>query len=170
MKIDTSNNFATIPAGDHLLRLNAVEIRESDDKFGKSKDGKTKRLMWQFFSKATDPETGDPYEYCVWTGTAYGMSNANMTILLNQLVPDMTLEKAKTFDTDELVDKWFRARIRLEKNEAGEMKPKHILLEPYVARSAAPATEASAAPKKPTPPPPPDDEDEEKDPFAKGGN
>jgi len=130
MKFNTEKPRPLCPAGDHILKLVEVREQEMDDRYGKSATGKVVRNIWQFVSSETD-EDGTPYEYGVFTGDTYGNPKAGMTLLVDMLVPGMTVEKFADFDSDELIGKKFRAQIKHVKREDGTgAKAVHVYITP----------------------------------------
>ena len=62
MKFETQKDRPLISTGEHILKLASVEVREMDDRYGRSSTGKVNRIVWQFISNEAD-EDGAPYEY-----------------------------------------------------------------------------------------------------------
>jgi hypothetical protein len=149
-----------IPAGDHLLCLVSVEEKYMPS-FNDPKQ-ETLRWVWQFKAKATDPETGDRYEYRVYTGPTYGDSRATLTILLDQICPDWTDEQKQNVNTDELLNTYYKAKIRHDKpDKLGDPpKPKFAFIEPY--KKPAATAKSKTAPQPETT----DDDEFLDDPFA----
>lgn len=139
MKFETQKDRPLIEAGEHVLKLSAVDTLEMDDLYGKSKDGKVTKVIWRFVSLSED-ENGNPFEYAVFTGQAYGNEKAAMTALVDMLVPGMTPDKFADFDSDDLIGKKFRAQIKHVKKENGSgMKAVHVYITPIAAKPAKPA-------------------------------
>ncbi len=139
-----------ITQGDHLLCLISVE-EKMQPSFNDPKVD-TPRWIWQFKAKATDPETGDRYEFRVYTGVTYGDSRATLTILLDQMVPDWTDDQKANVNTDELLQTYYKAKIRHEKPEkiGDPPKPKLAFIEPYKpTKATAPAAKPAPAPEPP---------------------
>jgi len=151
MKIGTGKPRTLIPAGEHLLFLQSATLKTMQNKFkGSGADAdEVERLIWQFISKTKDPDTGEGYEFAVFTGLKYGNTKAAMTKLLDNISPGITVETADTLDTDDLCGKWYRARIKHSKDQSGNPKAEYTMLEPY---SAKPATKAPAPPDDPKDP------------------
>ena len=148
MKFETQKDRPLIQTGEHILKLASVEVREMDDRYGRSSTGKVNRIVWQFVSNEAD-EDGAPYEYAVFTGELYGNEKAGMTALVDMLVPGMTPAKFAAFDTDDLIGKRFRAQIKhIKKDDGTGMKAVHVYLAP-VGTKAAEAKPASLAVAKP---------------------
>jgi len=138
-----------------------ISVEEKDMPSYNDASVTTPRWIWQFKAKTTDPETGERYEYRIYTGPTYGDSRATLTILLDQMCPDWTEEQKANVDTDELLQKYFKAKIRHEKpDKVGDPpKPKFVFIEPHNPKPAA-------AKGKPAPEPEPEADDFEEDPFA----
>lgn len=162
MKITTTKARPLIPTGEQLLCLISVEVKVLSNLFKESPSDpdEVERLLWQFQSKATDPDTGEPYEYGIFTNLNYGHARAGITKLLDQLVPGITIDIADQLDTDDLCNKWYRARIKHVKNAQGVDKAEHTMIEPYAGKASTAA--------KSTPAPPPDEPEKPVagDPFA----
>lgn len=135
MKLGTEREYALIPAGEHLLKLTACDKVELDDHFGRSDTGKVVRIKWRFVSQAASDD-GVPYDYITYTGLEYGNEKAGLTKLLDMLVPGITKKVFDEFDTDDLIGRKFRARIKHVKREDGTPRPELVLLEPVVPRPA----------------------------------
>lgn len=153
-----------IPEGEHLLCLMSVE-EVTQPSFNDPKIDAV-RWIWQFKAKATDPETGERYEFRQYTGPNYGNPKAGLTVLLDQMLPTWTEEQKGVIDTDKVLQTYYKARIRHEKaDKLGDPpKPRLLFIEPYKAKPATSATPAAAAPA--APPVERDDfADGEKDPF-----
>ena len=125
-----------ISVGPHVLTLAEVVEHVADNPYfdmNKPEGGlNTKqrtRLIWRFRSDAGDGE-GNPYEYSHWTGTTYGDSRANLTWLLDQLLPDSDEEMRANINTDVLIGRKFRTKIQNRKNQKGEMVPGALFFEP----------------------------------------
>lgn len=154
MKFETEKPRPLISAGEHVLKFLGVESKQLDDKFGRSNDGSGKitRNIWQFVSQETDDE-GNPFEYGVFTGSAYGNEKAAMTALVDMLVPGMTMEKFSDFDSDDLVGKKFRAQIKhVKKDDGNGVRAVHVYVTPVASKSARPVAKTK-------------EEDDERDPF-----
>ena len=133
-----------IPPGDHILTLTEVKPFSGDNPYfdpkepesGTNQKHKT-RLIWQFLSDSEDAE-GTRYEHAVWTGEYYGHQRAGLTALLDQMLPDAGDDVKSSINTDFLVGTRYKAKIRLTKNQKGDLVPKAVDLEPV----------AGLAPKK----------------------
>lgn len=135
MKFETQKDRPLISAGEHVLKLASVDVKEMDDRYGRSSTGKVNRIVWQFISNETDDD-GAPYEYAVFTGDVYGNEKAGMTALVDMLVPGMTVEKFAEFDTDDLIGKRFKAQIKhVKKDDGTGMKATHVYLAPVAAKA-----------------------------------
>ncbi len=142
MQVQVEKSRALIPAGEHTLTLREITPKTVQSRFAKSPDGTKEKLLFRFESSQSD-EDGEPFEYAVWTGLAYGNEKAALTGLLDQLVPDMNKEKAKTLDLDGLLHKKYRTVIKHRKDDAaGKTYAYHTLLEPV--NKPAPATVQTA--------------------------
>lgn len=152
-----------IPAGDHILCLTSVEEKMQPAFSG---EGESLRWIWQFVAKATDPDTGERYEFRQYTGPNYGHPKAGLTLLLDQMLPTWTEDQKGSIDTDRLLQTYYKAKIRHEKGEKPGDPPKARLafIEPY-----NPKKNGTAAPATPTPAPAPADDEDEFDPFAAAG-
>ena len=129
MKFETQKEKALIPAGEHILKLIKIDPREMDDLYGKSTTGKVTRVLWVFVSNETD-DSGEPYEYGVFTNDKYGNEKAGMTLLIDMMVPGMTVEKFEDYETDDLLGKKFRSQIKHIKKDNGGMKATHVYITP----------------------------------------
>ena len=144
---DELTKFIPIPAGVHILTLTKVEERETPNPFAdKDEDGTyletgtaeppiRPQLLWIFESEDRRPD-GEAYAYGYWTGRYYGDDRAKLTAFLNAILPDSTEEQRKSIDTDSLVGARFRVRIATKKNQKGQDRPYHTLIEPAPAPSA----------------------------------
>jgi len=125
-----------IPAGDHILTLVEVKPHESDNPFydpkepeGGANQKRKTRLIWQFLSDSEDAE-GTRYEHAIWTGEYYGHQRAGLTALLDQMLPDADEQVKSAINTDTLLGSRYKAKIRLAKNQKGDLVPKAVDLEP----------------------------------------
>ena len=158
MKFATQKERELIPAGDHILKLIKIEPREMDDLYGKSSTGKVIRILWVFTSNETD-DNGTPYEYGVFTNDTYGNEKAGMTLLVDMLVPGMTIPKFDDFDTDDLIGSKFRSQIKHVKKDNGGMKAIHVFITPVVSKAKPAGGKAPVIHES-------DDDDDTSDPFA----
>ena len=126
----------SIPAGDHILTL--VEVKQHDGEnafFDKTKEvgganqPRRTRLIWQFTSEATDNE-GVHFEHAIWTGEFYGNPRAGLTALLDQMLPEADENVRENVNTDTLIGTRYQAKIRLVRNQKGDVVPKAVDLEP----------------------------------------
>ena len=116
-----------IPSGEHVLTLMKVDEVEVDNTFKPGE--RVTKWVWEFDSDQAD-EDGVPYTYKYWTKTTYGHPKANLTILLDQMVPDMTQERAKGLNTDSLTGRKFKAMIRHEKDDKNQLRAALAYLAP----------------------------------------
>jgi hypothetical protein len=125
---------AMIPAGEHILTLKECE-RILTTPFGADPDSADKepQLIWRFVSNKAD-EDGTKYAFHTYTKFVYGDPRANLTKLLDLLVPGMNKEKAKSLDSDEMIGKKWKVHIRHEKNSKGDPKPVIALAEEYTGK------------------------------------
>ena len=56
MKFETQKDRPLIQTGEHILKLASVEVREMDDRYGRSATGKVNRIVWQFISNEADED------------------------------------------------------------------------------------------------------------------
>lgn len=116
MPIITTQNRPLIPAGKHTLTLMKVDEVVVDNSFKPGEQ--VTKWIWEFDSDEVD-EDGVPYTHKEWTKTVYGHPKAGLTILLNQLIPGMTQERANKLDTDSLVGRKFEGMIRHQVDDKG---------------------------------------------------
>lgn len=123
----------------------------------------TLRWIWQFKSKAIDPETGERYEFRQYTGPNYGNKKAGLTILLDQMLPTWSDEQKGVIDTDKIIQTYYKARIRHEKPEkvGDPPKPRLLFIEPH-----KPVKNGAKTPDPAPPPAASEDDDSEFDVFA----
>ena len=159
MKFSTEKDREIIPAGDHILKLVKIDPREMDDLYGKSTTGKVTRVLWAFVSNETD-DSGNPYEYGVFTNDKYGNEKAGMTLLIDMMVPGMTVDKFENYETDDLIGNKFRAQIKHVKKDTGGIKATHVYITP-VTNKSKPLAEKPLGAKTSI-----DDDDILSDPFA----
>jgi len=117
-----------IPAGEHYLTLVAVEVKEVDNlKFLKgdhTAKPKVDKWLWRFVSDDVDPEQPDVhYEMPVWTFANYGHAKANLTKLLDQIVPKATPEQKANLNTDAILGRRFKAMVVHKQNDKGDPIP-----------------------------------------------
>lgn len=151
-----------MPAGMQTLKLASVEVSTIPNVYWE-KEGDARevdRTKWKFISKEKS-EDGAPYDCVVFTGCDYGWPTAGITKLVDQLVPGMTLERFKTWDSDEIMNVKYQAIIKHELPKGENAKPyaKIVSIMPIGSSKAAAKTEAKPEPAKPAPAP-------EVDPFA----
>jgi len=127
---------ASIPPGDHILTLTEVKPYESDNPFFKKDEAvsnanqpRKTRLIWQFTSDADDGE-GNPFEHAIWTGEFYGDPRAGLTALLDQMMPEADEQVKSNINTDMLLGTRYKAKLRMVKNQKGDLVPKAVDLEP----------------------------------------
>ena len=94
--------------------------------------GKKEQLIWIFEAEEIAPD-GRPYEHAVFTGLFYGDSRANLTTLLDMLLPKATDDEKKSLNTDLLLGSRYDAVIRMVKNQKNNLVPKAVDLSPVVA-------------------------------------
>lgn len=139
----TVNQYTPITVGEHTVKLVEVESVQFENTFAtKDKDGNFPArdcLTWKFLSNQEDEE-GEPYQYQVTTGTAYGGARAGLTLLLDMLVPGITVAQAKNLDTDDLIGKRFKTMITMRTGVDGTKKPVHSYFAP-LAKGAKPVQE-----------------------------
>lgn len=117
MPVVTTQNRPLIPAGEHVLTLMQVTEVEVDNSYKPGE--KVTKWVWEFDSDEKD-EDDIPYTHKEWTKTTYGHPKANLTKLLDQLVPGMDQDRAKNLNTDSLVGRKFKGMIRHEKDDKGK--------------------------------------------------
>ena len=110
MPVPTIELNELMEPGEHILQLNAVKVREVKVTIGARMGEMAEKWVWEFSSDRTN-SVGDPQTISVWTGTSYGSSEAHLTKLLNRLVPGITPEQAKAFNTDDIHGDYFKALI-----------------------------------------------------------
>jgi len=117
-----------IPAGEHTLTLQNIEVKELEDK--KYNPGTMRdRWLWHFLSDMRDPD-GAAYEFTLFTGTSYGPPQAALTGLYDSLMPGISVEQATTkFNSDYLCGERFKCAIKHETNEKGEARAKLVRIE-----------------------------------------
>ena len=123
-----------IPSGAYVFTLTEIKDYESEDRWNPNPDGTLpmkKQLIWILVSDKVDPETKKPYEIAQFTGLYYGDDRANMTKLLDWMLPDVDHDtKRKGVDIESLIGRRFKGRVQHTENERGEMKPKLTMLDP----------------------------------------
>lgn len=124
---------AQIIPGAHTLTLKQIKDVESEDIFNPNEDGSLpvkRQLLWIFQSDKKGPD-GKFYEHATYTGLYYGNERANMTHLLDWMLPDVAHEdKRKGVDVDGLIGRQFKARIQMQPNQKGELRPRLTMLDP----------------------------------------
>lgn len=123
-----------IPAGAYVFTLKEIKDHESEDRWNLNPDGTMpmkKQLIWVFVADKVDPETKKPYEFAQFTGLWYGDDRANMTKLLDWMLPDIDHDtKRRGIDVDALVGRKFKGRIQHVPTEKGGIKPALTMLDP----------------------------------------
>ena len=136
---------AMITPGVHILTLKEIKDHESEDPFNPNPDGTLplkKQLLWIFESDRSGPD-GKPYEIGYFSGLWYGDDRANMTHLLDWMLPDVEHDtKRAGVDVDGLIGRTYKARIQMQPNTKGEMRPKITMLDP-IGESGLPGVPAS---------------------------
>lgn len=120
-----------IPAGDHVLTLISVEEQMRPTYNNPSVD--EPRWTWQFKAVEKNPETGESYEFRIYSGRYYGNPKATLTLLLDMMLPNWTTAQKERINTDTILSSVYRARIRHEAAEkAGDPpKPRLVYIEPF---------------------------------------
>jgi hypothetical protein len=124
-----------IPVGEHYLTFVGVEVKEVEN-LRAQKDPTQPKLvnkwLWRFLSDDIDPESDPPqqYEYAHWTFENYGHARANLTKLLDQIIPKATPEQKSNLDTDLLKGRRFKAQIVHEKTDKGNIVAKAAFFVP----------------------------------------
>lgn len=134
-----------IPAGKHTLTLKEVKPHVSDDPWhpvedpntGEQVPGKKEQLIWIFESDKKGQD-GKPYEYATFTGLFYGDSRANLTTLLDMLMPNSTEDVKRNLDTDLLLGSKYEAQIAMQKNQKGNLVPKALFFAPISEKKEIP--------------------------------
>jgi hypothetical protein len=155
-----------LPPGDHVLTL--VSVTESEQPSFNNPQVMQTRWIWQFKAQMRDEETGDRFEFRIYTGTSYGNPKATLTGLLDMMLPDWADEDKAAINTDDLLSTSYAATIKHERTgKTGpdgkpEFKSSLAVIRPYKKpkKSAEEAAKAKAAPVVE------DDDQEEPDPFA----
>lgn len=124
-----------IPAGSYVLTLKEIKDYKGpvfnavpDPETGETpmKD----QLIW-IFEADKKAQDGKPYEFAQFTGLYYGDSRANMTHLLDWMLPDLDHDtKRHGVDVEALIGFTFKARIQHQPNRKGDMKPTLTMLDP----------------------------------------
>lgn len=128
MPVVTTMDRPLIPEGEHVFTLAGVDEVLVESQFSKAGEKVTK-WVWSFESEDKDDD-GLPYIHKEWTRTTYGHPKANLTILLNQLLPGLTTEDANHLNTDNLVGKKFVGVIRHAPDEKGVMRADLAYIKP----------------------------------------
>lgn len=128
MPLVSTQNRPLITAGEHTFTLMGVNEVEVDDSWHPGQ--RVTKWVWEFDSETISEEDGKPYTHKEWTKTTYGHSKAGLTILLNQLMPGMTQERARNLNTDALVGRKFKGMIRHEADDNGENRAKLAYIGP----------------------------------------
>lgn len=125
------------PAGEHFLTLAAVEVKEVDNlRFQKdpTQPRRVNKWLWRFISDDIDPESdGQHYELPMWTFENYGHPRANLTKLLDMIVPRATPEQKAALNTDALIGRRYKAQVVHQLNEKKEMDAKPAFIVPLKA-------------------------------------
>lgn len=123
IRVQVSESSLTIPEGEHILTLDAINLVRVPSQYSKEPDGMSDRLKFTFVN-----ENGNTYN--VWTNVVYGPRNASLTQFLNTILPDATPAFIKDFDLQELVGRKFKAHIKHTVAPNGKTYPKHLYLIP----------------------------------------
>jgi len=126
-----------IPAGSYTFTLSEIKDYEGENIYAEpDEDGNRptkKQMIWIFKSDKKGPD-GEPYEFAQFTGLYYGDERANLTSLLDFMLPDVSHEdKRRGVDVEALVGQKFRGRIAWAPNKKGDPRPKLSFLEPIAA-------------------------------------
>lgn len=129
-QLQKQEDFTPCPPGEHLFTLLDVEQRKFQSDYAKSADGMVDKLMWKFVSDTIDPASGKGWMYTHFTGLAYGNHKAALTILLNQIIEglakmpkDAAQDFAASLNTDSLLGSRYKAFIRHDLTEKGDVRP-----------------------------------------------
>ena len=132
----SASDRPAIPVGDHVLVLVEVKPYESDNIYFKDDEPESaanprrkSQLIWQFVTGVTDGD-GTQYEHAIWTGKFYGDPRANLTKLLDQILPGQSEETKAALNTDILLGSSYKAMVRTVKNKKGDLVPKVVVIEP----------------------------------------
>ena len=115
----TSNKRPMIPAGEHFVTLK--EVKELDVPAYGGKPGTERKWAWRFEADCLDPKDGYPYEHTVWTKAQYGGAKANLTKLLDMLIPKATKEQKQNLNTDRILERRFKTVIIHRTGQQGGM-------------------------------------------------
>lgn len=135
-----------IAAGEHILTLKETKVYDKKiaeqyrkrDKDGNIIGPETRQaLLWIFESNKSDDE-GNPYQYVVSTGLAYGDPKAKLTPFLDMLIPGITYEEAVNLDSDELAGRKWKVMIQHKPDENDKKKfwPNHLYFIPVEVKGA----------------------------------
>ena len=110
------NKRPMIPAGSYYLRLVDVHAQEVPSLAhqkdpGKYPNPKEIKWAWRFEANVLDPEGGLPYEHTVWTNDRYGNPKANLTKLLDFVIPRATKEQKEQLRPRLIYGRWWEAQV-----------------------------------------------------------
>ena len=132
-----------IPPGEYNVTLTEIKPHEGPNTFeprvlneetGEMEYRIRREWIWQFVADKTDPKSGRPYEYAVWTPRFFNPNSDKnkLTLLVRMLAPDATPEEiAGMIETDHFVGKRWKVRIGAATSErSGKTFPKHLYFIP----------------------------------------
>lgn len=104
------------PPGEHVLTLVSVDAVEVDNLAHRKdplKDPRPRimKWAWRFETDEVDPEDALPFEITEWTQDAYGSPRANLTILLDQIIPRATKEQKERIRPRTLLGRRFDVNV-----------------------------------------------------------
>jgi len=161
MPVTEVNEYRLTPAGPHKLTLTAVEETKAPGlaEFNQDTNQEYTRWKWVFasdrFYPLSDEDNGTPkpVTHIEFTGNKYGNEKAKLTILLDQMVPGITKEQGKKFNTDVLIGQVFDAGIRHMKKKNGDPKAEIGYITPDSGEAAGETAPVTAPAAVPTPKP-----------------
>ncbi len=146
-----------IPPGEYVVTLTAIKPHEGPNKYEPPvKNEETGDLeyrirrewIWQFVADKTDPKSGRPYEYAVWTPRFFNPNSDKnkLTLLVRMLAPDASAEELEgMIETDAFLNRKWKVRIVTKTSEkSGKQFPAHLYFIPVEAERFDPDADIPA--------------------------
>lgn len=107
-----------IPGGIYIVKLCGIDVKESTLKRDDGSAG-GKFWIWNWWGKKEkelDKAGAKAYAPQTTTGNGVSKKDSKLKFYLQNCFPDMTLEQMQKFNTDVMIDKFFRIKFGVEED------------------------------------------------------
>ena len=119
-----SGGATIVPAGVYTTQLNEIAVTPSTMKRDDGSDG-LPFWVWKFRGfKGKDRD--DMHTVEIVTGSTVSQKDGALKSLLMSAHEEMTLTEMKQYDTDEMINKFWKIKIGVTENKSGS--PKNVIL------------------------------------------